>query len=153
MFQLEHSPSEQDFIELVTTVTHWRSSLRDASLKQDFLAWVNNVLVAKHLWSPAAIRKIHQEEELPTMLAEPIDKWKAHREAIGEARGRKKGRTEGQTQLLIRLLEEKFGVPLKTRVQTQISALAEPQVLECAKRLLTAKTVQEVLGRRPRNGS
>jgi flagellar biosynthesis/type III secretory pathway protein FliH len=148
MFQLEHSPSERDFVELVTTVTHWLSSPRDVSLKQDLVAWVKNVLVVKQLLSPEAIREINQLEELPTMLAEQIDKW----EARLVAKGRTEGRTEGQAQLLIRLLEEKFG-PVKTRVRTRISALDEPQVLECAKRLLTAKTVQEVLGRRPRNGS
>jgi len=85
------------------------------------------------------------------MLADRIDEWEARWVAKGrtegEARGLEKGRTEGQAQLLIRLLEEKFG-PLATRVQTQIYALDESQVLECVKRTFTANTVQQVMGRR-----
>jgi flagellar biosynthesis/type III secretory pathway protein FliH len=132
----------------VKLVTQWLSSPRHARLKKDLTAWVKNVLVAKHLLSPEALREINQLEELTTMLAEQIDKW----EARWVDKGRTEGRTEGQAQLLSRLLEEKFG-PLKTRVQAQISALDESQVLECVKRTFTAKTVQEVLGRRARNGS
>lgn len=152
VFQLEHCRTEREFVEWVKRVTQWLSSPRQARLKKDLTAWVKNVLVAKHLLSPEAIQEINQLEELTTMLSERIDEWEARWVAVGEARGLEKGRTEGQVQLLIRLLEEKFG-PLKTRVQTQISALDEPQVLECVKRLFTANTVQEVLGRRARKTS
>jgi len=163
IFQLEHSRTEREFVELVKTVTQWLSSPKQARLKKDLTAWVKNVLIAKHLLSSEAIQEINQLEELTTMLADRIDEWEARWVAKGrtegEARGLKKGRTEGlekglekgrtegQAQLLIRLLEEKFG-PLATRVQTQIYALDESQVLECVKRTFTANTVQQVMGRR-----
>lgn len=155
VFQLEHSRTEREFVELVNTVNQWLSSPKQARLKNDLTAWVKNVLIAKHLLSSEAIQEINQLEELTTMLAEQIDEWEARWVTKGRTeglekgleKGLKKGRTEGQAQLLSRLLEEKFG-PLTTRVRTQIDALDESQVLVCAKRLLTAKTLQEVLGRR-----
>jgi flagellar biosynthesis/type III secretory pathway protein FliH len=114
-----------------------------------------NVLIAEQ-WGPEALREIKQLEELTTMLIEQIDELEARLVAKGRTENRteglEQGRTEDLVQWLIRFLEEKFG-PLKTRVQTQIAALDESRVLECIKRSFTAKTVQEVLGRRPRNGS
>ncbi|WP_349646011.1 DUF4351 domain-containing protein [Candidatus Parabeggiatoa sp. HSG14] len=82
------------------------------------------------------------------MLAVTTDNWfeqskeEGHKE--GHKEGRKEGHKEGEARLLIRLLEDKFG-SLSAEAQAVIYRLSETSLLECLKRSLTAKTVQEVI--------
>ena len=62
-----------------------------------------------------------------------------------ERRGIDKGRAEGQAEMLIRLLEEKFGLVDKD-TQATIYRMDENRLLECAKRIFTPPTLGEVIG-------
>jgi hypothetical protein len=57
--------------------------------------------------------------------------------------GRKEGRKEGVI-LLIRLLEKRFG-QLEAKTRETLFKLDTESLLKCADRLLTARTVQEVI--------
>ena len=62
-----------------------------------------------------------------------------------ERRAIEKGLAEGQAKMLIRLLEEKFGLVDKD-TQALIYRMDENRLVECAKRSFTAPTLGEVIG-------
>ncbi|HDN25524.1 MAG TPA: hypothetical protein ENG03_00205 [Thioploca sp.] len=57
----------------------------------------------------------------------------------------RRGIDKGQAKMVIRLLEEKFGLVDKD-TQTTIYRMDENRLLECAKRSFTAPTLGEVIG-------
>ena len=75
-------------------------------------------------------------QEIETMLATSTENW------LEESK--KEGRKEGKAQFLMGLLEDKFG-PLNHEIKATILRLTEPRLLECAKRLWTAQTLQDVI--------
>jgi len=74
------------------------------------------------------------------MLATSTDNWLEE----SKKEGRKEGRKEGKAQFLMSLLEDKFG-PLNPEIKATILLLTEARLLECAKRLWTAQTLQDVI--------
>jgi hypothetical protein len=56
-----------------------------------------------------------------------------------------KGLAKGRAEMLIRLLEEKFGL-VNEEVQEAVYQMDENRLVECAKRLFTAPTLAEVIG-------
>jgi hypothetical protein len=82
-------------------------------------------------------RKFRYEEvvdlqEMNTMLYETIQNWYKEAEVRGKA------------ELVIDLLESKFGV-LPASIRATIAHLDSETLLKCSQRLFTAKTVQEVI--------
>jgi predicted transposase/invertase (TIGR01784 family) len=65
-------------------------------------------------------------------------------EARGIAMGKAQGITKGEAKILTHLLESKFGV-LPASTLAKISSLDSDSLLKCSKRLLTEKTLDEVL--------
>jgi hypothetical protein len=70
------------------------------------------------------------------MLADTADDWLEQ--------SKQEGRKEGKLTFLINLLEERFG-SLNTETKATLHSLNETKLLECAKRLFTAKTLQDVI--------
>jgi flagellar biosynthesis/type III secretory pathway protein FliH len=97
------------------------------------------------------------------MLAETVQQWYAEAEEQGMQhglqrgiqqglqqglqQGRQEGRQEGQLegeQLLFKFqLQAKFG-PCSPEIEEQLDALDAEMLFHCAKRLLTANTIEEV---------
>ena len=73
------------------------------------------------------------------------EKGRAAGRAEGEAKGRAEGRLAGEAEILIRLVETKFG-PLPQRAHTRIAAADAEQLLVWAERVLTAEALEEVFG-------
>ena len=62
----------------------------------------------------------------------------------GRAVGRKEGREEGLRQVLLRLLERRFG-PLPESVRTQVEAIASPRRLtRLAEQVLVASSLEDL---------
>lgn len=59
--------------------------------------------------------------------------------------GRQRGRAEGQAEALVRLLSRKFGA-VSAEVQTRVQQAGEEQLAAWFDRVLTAATIDEVLG-------
>ena len=78
------------------------------------------------------------------MLHETMQNWYREAEIKGEKRGEKRGEKQGEKKILTHLLETKFGV-LPTSERASIERLDSAALLKCSKRLLTAKTLQEVI--------
>jgi hypothetical protein len=66
------------------------------------------------------------------MLADTADNWL------------EQSKQEGRREFLISLLEYRFG-SLNTETKATLHSLNETKLLECAKRLFTAKTLQDVI--------
>lgn len=64
-----------------------------------------------------------------------IEKGRAEGREKGREEGRIEGREEGQAQVILRLLERKFG-PLPTDLTSQVQALHSAQFMALAERLL-----------------
>jgi hypothetical protein len=68
-----------------------------------------------------------------------MQNWYRTAEANGEARGE----TRGKAEILVHMLEKKFGV-LPASLRTRIDHLDSEALLKCSEQFLTAKTVQDV---------
>jgi flagellar biosynthesis/type III secretory pathway protein FliH len=68
--------------------------------------------------------------------------------AEGRTAGRSEGRTEGRMEMVLKLLESRFG-PLTEASLTRVRGLQDAQLDAVAERLLTAQTLNEVLGPLP----
>lgn len=62
------------------------------------------------------------------------------------ARGRREGRREGQQEFFEELLAQRFG-PLSSEVSARIQAATQAELKEMGRRVLTAATLDEVLGK------
>ena len=104
-----------------------------------FRTWIRRVKLPRHL-PDVDLPEFVDLQELENMLAVTTDNW------LEQSRdeGRKEGRKEGEAFMLIQVLENKFG-SLNAETQAIISRLNETRLLECGKRLFTAKTVQEAI--------
>ena len=90
------------------------------------------------------------------MLHETMQNWYRDAEIKGEARGitigeergitigEERGEARGETKILTHLLETKFGI-LPPAERATIERLDSDAMLKCSERLLTAKTLQEVI--------
>jgi len=91
--------------------------------------------------------------KLPEELAQQFDQFIKQKEAKKQVRymthiersGIKKGLTEGRAEMLLCLLEEKFGTVAPT-IQDTVYKLDKKSSYEWLKRALTAKTLREVMG-------
>jgi len=95
-------------------------------------------------------------QEMKTMLHETMQNWYRDAEIKGEARGitigeergitigEERGEARGETKILTHLLETKFGI-LPPSERATIERLNSDAMLKCSERLLTAKTLQEVI--------
>jgi flagellar biosynthesis/type III secretory pathway protein FliH len=81
----------------------------------------------------------HNDEELREM-------FRTGAQALmdrGREEGREEGRQEGERDLLLKLLEHKFG-PLSPEVRAKAESLTEAEISDLAVRILTAQTLEEM---------
>ena len=120
-------------------------------LRRDIVTWLLRVLLPKNV-PKTPIPEVVELQEMNTMLYETIQNWykeaevrgEKRGEKRGEARGEKRGEARGKAELIINLLETKFGSILAS-VKTAIIRLDSETLLKCSQRLFTAKTWQDVI--------
>lgn len=82
-------------------------------------------------------------------VVEWTQQWKAQglAEGIREGRreGMREGRRQGEAELLVRLLERRFG-PLREQDQARIDNADTDQLLEWGDRFVNARSLSEVFG-------
>jgi hypothetical protein len=106
-----------------------------APLRRDIVTWLLRVLLPKNVPN-IPIPEVAELQEMNTMLYETIQNWYKDAEV--------RGKVEGKAELVIELLETKFGVlPVSTRAT--IDHFDSETLSKCSQRLFTAKTVQEVI--------
>jgi len=112
-------------------------------LRRDIVTWLLRVLLPKNV-PKTPIPEVVELQEMNTMLYETIQNWYKEAEVRGKAEGEAEGEARGKAELIINLLETKFG-NIPASVKTAITRLDSETLLKCSRRLFTAKTWQEVI--------
>ena len=94
------------------------------------------------------VPKFKSLNELKSYMEKDMETWSDLLRAEGEAEGLTKGEAEGRAMVMLSLLEEKFGA-VGESVKSQVRAADAEHHLEWAKRILTARRLEDVFG----NGS
>ncbi len=84
---------------------------------------------------------------LREIRAKALAEGKAEGEAKGKAEGEAKGKAEGKAELVLSLIGAKFG-PLPKWARARVDKAAPAQLERWAMLVLTAETLDEVVGRR-----
>jgi len=129
--------------KVLGTLTDWLKDDEFPQLRRDIITWLSRTLLPKNVPN-VKVPEFVELQEMKTMLHETMQNWYRDAEIKGEARGEARGDTQGKTEMLTHLLESKFGV-LPTFERTTIERLDSEALLKCSERLLTAKTLQEVI--------
>jgi len=134
LFRLEQSRTVTDIQRILIHLLEWLKTPEQAGLRRDFTVWLRRVVLPKR--QPQIILpEIHDLQEMQTMLAETVQQWYDEAE--------QQGQLAGERLLLKFQLQAKFG-DLSSNVEEHLETLNTQQLFDCAKRLLTATTLEEV---------
>jgi len=158
LFRLENSRTAVDIQRVLTHLLEWLQTPEQNELRRDFTTWLRRVILPRrlpHVYLP----ELNELQEMRNMLAETVQQWYAEAEAQGLQQGIQKGiqqgiqqglqqgmqagQLKGEQSLFQYQLQAKFG-QLAPEVEERIQALNPEALLRCAKRLLTAVTLDEV---------
>jgi predicted transposase YdaD len=154
LFRLEQSRTVTDIQQILSHLIEWLQIPEQAGLRRDFTVWLRRVILPKR-WPSVTLPEIYELQEMHTMLAETVQQWYAEAEEQGMQHGLQRGIQQGLQQglqqgqlkgerLLFKFqLQAKFG-PLSPKIEEQLDILNTETLFHCAKRLLTAATIEEV---------
>jgi len=151
LFRLEKSRTKPETQQALKVLRQWLKN-SPPSLILAFRTWFRRVKLPRHL-PGEVLPELSDLQEIENMLETTADNWLEQAKDEGRQQGRQEGRQEGIQEgfqeglrkVLVGLLEQKFG-SLNEETKATVSHFSETGLLEeCAKRVLTAKTVQEVL--------
>ena len=140
LFRLENSRSPKRLYEVATSLLEWLSDPEQDSLRRAFTIWFCRVLFPNRL-KQTEQPAIEDLTEVKNMLAERVKEW--NKESL--ERGVQQGMQKGATQVLIRLLEKKFG-ELSSESLQRLNDANEEQILEWSENILSAQTLGDVFG-------
>ncbi len=145
LFRLENSRDPEHILETVTLLLEWLAASEQDSLRRAFTVWFNRVFFAvrKDKPKPPELREL---TEVRAMLAERVEEWKKEWKREGLEEGRKEGRKEGEANILLKLLELKFG-ELSLEDQKKVQSADSDTLLKWSGKILTADTLDEILTR------
>jgi predicted transposase YdaD len=139
LFRLENSRTTADVKEVVGLLFEWLSGPDQVSLRRSFKTWLERVIVPRHRSEP--IHRVEVLEEVPVMLSETIELWKAEfrREGLQEGRqqGLQEGLREGEARILLRQLHKRFG-ELPQHVSLRVQQATAEELESWGERLLDA---------------
>jgi hypothetical protein len=162
IFRLEKSKTTEDILEVINNLIEWLSSPEQARIRSNFNTWIKRVLLPLSDIDPD-IPQVNDLEEVRTMLADCIpqlirdsvkqaekiaeergekrgeERGKKRGEKIGEERGGKKGKKE----VLLKLLQLKFG-SVPEQIQQQILLANVDQLDKWIEQILTANSINEI---------
>jgi len=148
LFRLENSRTPQNLLDVVTRLLEWLSDPQQDSLRRAFTVWFRRVLFPTRL-DDEEQPSLEELTEVKSMLAARVKEWNQQSLEKGLQKGRReglqKGRREGAAQLLIRLLELKFG-PLSDDIKHRVREAEEEQVQLWSERILSAQRLGDVFG-------
>jgi predicted transposase/invertase (TIGR01784 family) len=143
LFWLEKTPEPEDLQRGVQRLGEWLSGPEDGELRSAFAAWLRLVRLPGEGLTEDDIPAVLGLEEFTTMLAKRVEEWNK----ILLERGEQKGLQKGQRELLLRLLEVKFG-EVDARTRSRVRAAGPERLLEWGERLVTASQLSEVFAAR-----
>ena len=143
LFRSEKSQSVEDMLGVVNNLLKWLAGPEQASLRRAFTVYFRRIILPakQHQQDTPALVEL---EEVRTMLSERVKEWTKGWWNDGHHQGRQEGRQEGQTELVLTLLESKFGTLSQADRQRVESADVET-LREWVKRILNAEKIEDIL--------
>ena len=150
LFRLENSRTAEDIQRILTHLLEWLQTPAQNNLRRDFTTWLRRVILPRRL-PHVQLPQIQELQEMRNMLAETVQQWYAEAEAQGLQQGLQRGiqqgmqtgQLKGEQSLFHYQLQTKFG-QLAPEIEKRIAILDTEALRRCAKRLLTAVTLEEV---------
>jgi predicted transposase YdaD len=147
LFRIENSRTPHDIERVLAALIEWLQMPEQASLRRAFTVWLKRVFLRGRM-PGVDFENLNELHEVKSMLAERVidwtEEWMRQGEAQGEARGLIRGRQEGEANILLRLLEKRFGALTEDQKQRLLGA-DESTLLRWSDRLWQAVSVEEVL--------
>ena len=129
---------------MVTSLIDWLKLPDQLSLRRAFTVWIRRVLLPVRL-PGQELPEVNNLMEVQTMLAERVKEWTREWKEEGLQQGMQQGMQKGALQILMHLLEKKFGeIPLD--IVSQINHANEKQILQWSERILTADNLGDIFG-------
>jgi len=150
LFRLENSRTPEDVQQVLQALIAWLQSPQQSHLRRAFTIWLKRVFLPGRM--PAvAFDEIQDLQEVTSMLSERVKDWTKNwkqqgiEEGLQEGlqKGRQEGLQEGKMDLLLRLLEWRFGAVSET-ISARVKQADSPTLELWSKRMLTAQTIEEV---------
>jgi len=146
LFNLERGQTVADVRQVLQALDKMLRTPELQHLRRAFGVWVKSLLRRK---APASslgdINQINDIMEADSMLAERIEGWFEEATRKGMQQGMQQGMQAGEARLLARLLTRRFG-PLPAWVEAKLSQARAEDLERWSDRVLTATTLDEVLG-------
>jgi hypothetical protein len=130
LFRLERSLNPQDVQKSVLRLIEVLKGPEDRELRGAFRAWLGRRL---HRMGITDLAEAQNLEEVPAMLEKRMEEWS------------RRQRQEGEAELLMAMLEEKFG-PLDEVDRMRIRSAHPERLLDWGRRLVQAERLSEILG-------
>jgi hypothetical protein len=132
--------------QAVDTLIDWLPSGEQSSLRRAFSVWLEDSIMPRVQGGP--VDEIPDVKEIRSMLSETIQRWKEEfREEglrTGMRKGLRTGRREGEAEILIRLLEKRFG-KLPESVRPRVRQASQSQLEAWADRILEAQSIDALI--------
>jgi len=144
LFRLESSKNPQQLLDVVILLLQWLAGPEQDTLRRAFTVWFSRVLFPNRI-AETNKPSIEELDEVKTMLAERVKEWNRESMERGIQKGMQKGIQKGALNLLIRLLETKFG-PIGPEVMKRLEQADEQQLLNWSERILSAKKPSDIFG-------
>jgi predicted transposase YdaD len=149
LFRLEESREPRRARDLVDALARRLQGAGKGPLRRAFARWLHKVLLPKR-FPGVEIPEMESLEDAQTMLRQRVIEWDRRVEELKEAglreglqEGRRKGLQEGRRELLLRLMERKFGT-VDPAARRRIEDAEDRQLLAWGENLLTADTLEDV---------
>jgi len=138
LFRLENSQKPERLMEVLTSLLQWLAAPEQASLRRAFAVWFNRVLFYPGK-GKETMPRFEELTEVRTMLAETVVEWKDEWKREGLEEGQKKG----ELNILLKLLELKFG-PLSKEDKLKIQVADSETLLKWGERIITVNSLDEI---------
>jgi hypothetical protein len=145
LFRLENAPDKDQLLDLADAARAWFA--RHTGFQAARAVCVEFLSAAMAPLGPT-IGLPEELLEVRSMLATRVEEWKQQwlreGEQRGEQRGEQKGRQSGEADLLLHLLQHRFG-DLPSAAKDRVQAADTAMIKEWASRVLDAASLNEVL--------
>ena len=144
LFRLENSKNAQQLHDVVIQLLQWLSSPQQDSLRRAFTVWFSRVLFPARL-SDEDQPAIEELDEVKNMLANRVKEWEQDSWNRGVEKGLQKGLQKGRVEVLLNLLEIKFG-ELPENLRSICKQASEEQLQQWTRQILTAENLGDIFG-------
>ena len=134
VFRFEQCRTRDDFEEVVQALRDWGLVSEHRQSARRLMRWVQ-MLFGRKREAERAVAELDDIQEYGAMLKEQIKEWE--KELI------EKGIEQGEAEIVVQLLEDKFGA-ISQAYRARIGEADSNQLLAWAKRVLTAEEIDDV---------